>query len=112
MSVLTLCATRSLGIHVVELDAAEQALRSSWEADYQIEGDDAEGVRAELDDAGRVSRKQLALVYSLQLAEAYVICFPRASARGVLTASHTVSSLRRCSLSCTCCSATANCAAA
>lgn len=84
MSVLTLCSTRSLGIHVVEVDAAEQALRSSWEAEYEVGGgpDQADAVRAEMEEAGKVSRKQLVLVYSLQLAEAYVWLSHRPGLRG------------------------------
>jgi len=85
MSVLTLCNTQSLGVHVVEVDAGEWALRSSWEGEYDECEDDDDDEEEEEEEKGRgrtmqsadgegsgVSRKQLALIYSLQLAEAYV----------------------------------------
>ncbi|KAA8908337.1 major facilitator superfamily domain-containing protein [Sphaerosporella brunnea] len=74
MSVLTLCSTKQLGIHVVELDAGEQALRSSWEADNEEYGDDRADLlmAEEVEEATSVSKTQLALIYSLQLAEAIV----------------------------------------
>ena len=71
MSVLTICNTRSLGIHVVELDAAEQAMRSSWEGEYEDFAEkEEEDVVAVEEVHTSVSSKQLALIYSLQLAEA------------------------------------------
>jgi len=74
MSVSTLCNTRSLGVHVVEV--GEQALRSSWEGGYDEceEDDEEEGRMMPLvdEEGSNVSRGQLALIYSLQLAEAYV----------------------------------------
>ena len=72
MSIVTICNQRALGIHVVEVDAAEQAMRSSWEGEYAFEGaEELEGSREEVEELP-VSRKQLTLIYSLQLAEAYV----------------------------------------
>jgi hypothetical protein len=75
MSVLTLCSTKQLGIHVVELDAGEQALRSSWEAGYEEYGEDRAAMlmAEEAEEGANVSKTQLVLIYSLQLAEAYVL---------------------------------------
>lgn len=74
MSVLTLYNGGSLGIHVVDMGAEEeeeeeQALRSSWDGGYREYVEEL--VKEE--DVAKVSRRQMALIYSLQLAEAYVM---------------------------------------
>jgi hypothetical protein len=66
----TLLNSKSLGIHVVEVDEGAAALRSSWEGDpdYEFEETGEGNGAAEFEE--KVSRKQLWLIYSLQLAEA------------------------------------------
>ncbi|KAI5782020.1 major facilitator superfamily domain-containing protein [Pyronema domesticum] len=68
----TLLNSKSLGIHVVEVDEGAAALRSSWEGDpdYEFEETGEGNGAAEFEE--KVSRKQLWLIYSLQLAEAIV----------------------------------------
>ncbi|KAI5804941.1 major facilitator superfamily domain-containing protein [Geopyxis carbonaria] len=77
MSVLTLCNTGTLGIHVVELDSETQASFVEEEGDQEGEEEgygekDDQQMRMEVEETSQVSTRQLALIYSLQLAEAIV----------------------------------------
>jgi hypothetical protein len=71
MSVLTLYNGGSLGVHVVDMGVQEEepALKS-W--DGGCRGDEEYVEELVKEEVVKVSRRQMALIYSLQLAEAYV----------------------------------------
>jgi hypothetical protein len=77
MAILSLCESRSLGIHVTDMEVEEHRLLSE-KLGFEVEVEEYE---AEEDDYGKkldpeaskVPSSQLVLIYSLHLAEAYVL---------------------------------------
>lgn len=89
MSVLSLCDENSLGIHVTDMDVEDKDYRSPLFEKYGMEVTEEEVEEEKLLEKvdGETSikdQKQLWLIYSLHLAEAYVsgvftfypMCFP------------------------------------
>lgn len=75
MERVTLCDTRGMGIHVVEQREEETEDLLVYGVDVEVEGAEEEYGAFEVGEGGGsgAGRGQLALIYSLQLAEAYVI---------------------------------------
>lgn len=76
MSVLLLCEENSLGIHVTDMDMEDEEFKNPLFEKYGVEVTEEEVEEKLLEKVdGEVStkdRKQLWLIYSLHLAEAYV----------------------------------------
>lgn len=70
MSLLSLCENRSLGIHVADMDVEEPSLLEKIGFEVEEENGEEEQ-KLENEAYSKVPRRQLMLIYSLHLAEAY-----------------------------------------
>lgn len=109
MSLLSLCENRSLGIHVADMDVEEPSLLEKIGFEVEEENGEEEQ-KLENEAYSKVPRRQLMLIYSLHLAEAYA---PPSTFSASLPSDFYVGSLHRvCNRSFTCCSVIASSAEA